>query len=223
MRGIPLTESNTPQPDAAQDPPFNGLTMKVILGLLVSAALLAAAWFGTFSRVWVQWFPAWWQRDIPLLDRLTGGDSYYTHGLLVPVISLAVAFYIYTRVGAPVKRTTFSSLFGWAMFTFFPREAPAVYVRKRHVRLGFALLGVIGGLVIIWAAGLWLKPTGCRCAAVLHDPAAADLDRRLNSQLKIIATDAALWLAIHIFNVPAVQDGSFVLLSRTSTACPRRW
>ena len=74
--------------------------VRLLPGLIVAASLIALAWYGTFSRVWMQWFPAWWRRDTPLLERLTGGDSYYTHGPLVPVVAVAIAIYIYTRIGA---------------------------------------------------------------------------------------------------------------------------
>jgi EpsI family protein len=194
----------------------------MLAGLIVSAALLCLAWYGTFSRVWVQWFPAWWRRDTPLLDRLTGGDSYYTHGPLVPVVSLAVAIYIYTRVGAPANRTKTSNLLGWAVFTFFLLTHLLFTFASVTFASGFALLGVLVGLVIVWGGRPLFRAYALPIALLFFMvPLPLAWIDGINFELKVFATKAALWLATHVFSVPAVVDGSYVLLAPDVTGEPK--
>ncbi len=209
-----MNESDSPQPQALTGGPAAPLSPRVLAGLLVSIALLCLAWYGTFSRVWMQWFPAWWRRDTPLLDRLTGGDSYYTHGPLVPVVSLAVAVYIYTRVGAPAKRTNASNLLGWAVFTFFLLTHLLFTFASVTFASGFALLGVLAGLVMVWGGRPMFRAYALPIALLFFMvPLPLAWIDGINFELKVFATKAALWLATHLFSVPAVVDGSYVLLA----------
>lgn len=199
-----------------------GLSPRIMLGLLATAGLLGLAWYGTFSRVWMQWFPAWWRRDTPLLDRLTGGDSYYTHGPLVPVVSLAVAVYIYTRVGAPAKRTAAAALLGWAVFVFFLLTHLLFTFASVTFASGFALLGVLAGLVMIWGGRPLTKAYALPIALLFFMvPLPLAWIDGINFELKVFATKAALWLAIHVFSVPAVVDGSYVLLAPDVAGLPK--
>lgn len=209
-----MSESDSPKPEAPNDGPVTPLSPRMLAGLLVSAALLCLAWCGTFSRVWAQWFPAWWRRDTPLLDRLTGGDSYYTHGPLVPVVSLAVAVYIYTRVGAPARRTKASNLLGWAVFLFFLLTHLLFTFASVTFASGFALLGVLAGLVMVWGGRPLFRAYALPIALLFFMvPLPLAWIDGINFELKVFATRAALWLATHLFSVPAVVDGSFVLLA----------
>jgi len=191
-------------------------------GLIVTTALLALAWYGTFSRVWVQWFPAWWRRDTPLLDRLTGGDSYYTHGPLVPVVSIALALYIYTRVGAPTRRTRGSTALGWLVFGFFLASHLLFTFASVTFASGFSLLGVLLGLMLIWGgrplARAYALPIVLLFFMVPLPLAWID---GINFELKIFASKTALWMATHVFGVPAVVDGSYVLLAPDADGLPK--
>jgi len=199
-----------------------GLGARVWLGLIVSTALIAVAWYGTFSRIWQQWFPSWWRLDTPLLERLTGGDSYYTHGPIVPVVSLAIAFYIYTRVGAPTDRTRGWSMLGWLVFGFFLLSHLLFTFASVTFASGFSLLGVIAGLVLIWGGRslgrAYLLPIVLLFFMVPLPLAWID---GINFELKLVASRAALWLVIHVFSVPAVVDGSYVLLSPDTDGLPK--
>jgi len=196
---------------------------RVLVGLLISLGLLLAAWFGTLGRIWGQWFPAWTLTDLPLLDRLTGGDSYYTHGPLVPMISAAVAVYIYSRVGVPVKRTRSSSLLGWAVFGFFLLSHLLFTFASVTFASGFSLLGVMAGLVLIWGGWPLAKAYALPVALlVFMIPLPLAWIDGINFELKMLATRSALWLAIHVFQIPAVVDGSYVLLSPDIDGMPKR-
>ena len=198
------------------------MSVGAAIGLLVTLALLGAAWYGTFARIWMQWFPGWWLRDLPLMDRLTEGDSYYTHGPLVPVISLGVALYIYSRVGVPVMRTRGSTLLGWCVFGFFLLTHLLFTYVSVTFASGFALLGVIAGLVLVWGGYPLLRAYALPIALlVFMIPLPLTWIDGINFRLKDFATQIALWLSIHVFQVPAVQDGSFVLLTPDANGLPK--
>jgi EpsI family protein len=191
-------------------------------GLLVAGALMALAWYGTFSRVWVQWFPAWWRRDTPLLDRLTGGDSYYTHGPLVPLVSAAIAVYIYSRVGVPTRRTRGSAVLGWLVFGFFLLSHLLFTFASVTFASGFSLLGVVLGLVLIWGGRPLARAYALPIALLFFMvPLPLAWIDGINFELKIFASRTALWLASHVFSVPAVVDGSYVLLIPDADGLPK--
>lgn len=84
----------------------------------VSRSWHIAAWCGigvgmvamfvhVILRMWSSWFPAWYRHDLGLMDRFTEGDSYYTHGPLVLVVSflLMAVMVLRTRIAVrPQKR-----------------------------------------------------------------------------------------------------------------------
>jgi EpsI family protein len=183
------------------------------LALLTSVALLAVAWMHTFSQMWLRWFPAWQNPRYAddLGKRLTEGDSYYTHGPLVPLVSLAIAWFVYRRVGAPVSRTRTSSAAGWLLLLGgLLLHLVSVYARVTFVS-GFALIAVLGGLVLVWggwalARAYWLPIAFLAFMVPLPMSAIADL----NLKLKFTAGESALWLTTHVFGIPAVMDGSYV-------------
>ncbi len=182
-------------------------------GLVAVAGLMIAGWWLTFYEMWHRWFPAWHSKVMTLSERLTEGDSYYTHGPLVPLTSLGIAWYVYKRVGVPIHRTPSSAAVGWAALAFFLFfHLVSVYARVTFVS-GFAFVGVIGALVLIWGGWplLWAYglPVGFLSFMVpLPEVWIGDL----NFQLKGIAGSWSVWLLIHVFGIPTVLDGSFVYL-----------
>ena len=213
-------ENSKPELSLPDTEPANGA--RLWIGVAVSAVLLALAWYGTFARVWVQWFPAWWRRDTPLLDRLSGGDSYYTHGPLVPVVALAIAFYIYTRVGTPTRRTKQSTAMGWGVFGFFLLSHLLFTFASVTFASGFSLLGVLMGLVMIWGGWPLVRAYALPIALLFFMvPLPLAWIDGINFELKLFASRAALWLATHVFGVPAVVDGSYVLLSPDANGLPK--
>jgi EpsI family protein len=200
----------------------NGGGGRVWLGLIATAVLMSLAWYGTFSRVWVQWFPAWWRRDTPLLDRLSGGDSYYTHGPLVPAVSVAIAIYIYSRVGAPARRTRGSSLLGWLVFGFFLLSHLLFTFASVTFASGFSLLGVLMGLVMIWGGAPLVRAYALPIVLLFFMvPLPLAWIDGINFELKLFASRTALWMSTHLFSVPAVVDGSYVLLAPDADGLPK--
>ncbi len=218
----PLSEVESRKPEPVTPGPTKGVGGTMCVGLIVSGALIAIAGYGTFSRVWVQWFPAWWRRDTPLLDRLSGGDSYYTHGPLVPVIAVAIAAYIYTRVGAPARRTRGSTLLGWLVFGFFLFSHLLFTFASVTFASGVSLLGVLMGLVMIWGGRPLVRAYALPIALLFFMvPLPLAWIDGINFELKLFASRSALWLSTHMFSVPAVVDGSYVLLSPDADGLPK--
>ncbi|MCE9589513.1 MAG: EpsI family protein [Planctomycetes bacterium] len=116
MSTQPQPDPTAPAPTSGSGAPPRAISIPVderprlrgvdVRALLAAAALLTVGWWNTFGEMWLRWFPAWTHTDLSLSKRLTEGDSYYTHGPMVPLISLFIAFCIHRRVGAPCSRTT---------------------------------------------------------------------------------------------------------------------
>ncbi len=194
----------------------SALTKWAKISLFTTTALLALAWHRTFMEMWGRWFPAWRLEKLPLMERLTEGDSYYTHGPLVPLTCLIMAGFIHKRVGLPLHRTRGATILGWLLLVvFFTFHLLSVSPSARVMFVsGFALIGVIGGLILIWggwplAKAYWLPVVFLAFMIPLPEVAIGDL----NFKLKNIAGDASLWLTNNVFAVPAVKDGSYVYLS----------
>ncbi len=193
-------------------------------GLLATLVMIAAAWHRTFIEMWLRWFPAWESQGLTLSERLTEGDSYYTHGPLVPLTSLVIAYFIHMRVGKPVKRSLSASLVGWlmlAVFIGFHLLSASPGARVMFVS-GFALIGVIGGLVLIWggwpmARAYWLPVAFLVFMVPLPEVAITNL----NFRLKFLAGNAAIWITNYVFGVPAILDGSYIYLSPDEAGVPK--
>ena len=213
------------RPGSSFPPPVSGaLTGRIALGLALTAALLAVAWYRTFAEMWQRWFPAW--HNYPRLgDRITKGDSYYSHGPLVPLTSLVLAFFIYKRVGLPAQRSRSSTVIGWLLFgggLFFHLLAVSPHAAGVTFVSGFSLLGVLGGLVLLWggwplARAYWLPVA----ILVFMVPLPMEMIADLNLHLKSLASDAAVWATNNIFGVIAVKSGSYVSLLGDPGGAPK--
>lgn len=272
-----MSSASTPQPSHTdiRVPPAPDLYERggrgYALGLLITAGLFAIAWYNTFYEMWQRWFPAWQRTDagLTLTQRLTEGDSYYSHGPLVPLVSLIIAYYIHKRVGAPASNSVPNwfaglvltgvalamaavgwvfqrgeiELLGWGIVTFAGLQLAvigvwfamrrggsfssliaggvilaaflvlhvmSVYARVTFVS-GFALIGALLGLLVLWGGWPMLRAYWLPVAFLLFMvPLPMDWIAKINFQLKFFAGAQALWLTTHVFGVPAVLDGSFV-------------
>jgi EpsI family protein len=76
-------------------------------GSMLGAAILALGLACMLSRVlakmWFGWFPGWYRPDLGYYDRLTAGDSYYTHGPLVLVVSMGLIYVVLARSSIAAK------------------------------------------------------------------------------------------------------------------------
>ncbi len=182
--------------------------------LVLAVILLFAGWYGTFCDMWQRWFPAWKNCSIGLLERLTTGDSYYTHGPLVPLVSLAIAVLIYRRYGLSMETTRRVRIGGWIILS----ASLLLHLMSVHARItfssGFALIGVGAGLVLLW--GGW--PTFRTYSApllllVFMVPLPMNWIADLNFALKSLAGRTAVWTVSELLQVPAILDGSTIHMS----------
>ncbi len=200
------------------------MTGRIKMGFLAVAALLAAGWHRTFTEMWVRWFPAWGTPHLTLADRITEGDSYYTHGPLVGLTSLAIAFFIYRRVGLPRRNSPGATLVGAILLTvcvLLHLLSVSPSARVMFVS-GFAFIGVLGALVLMWggwpmARAYWLPIVFLVFMVPLPEVAIVDL----NFRLKFIAGRTAMWLTHHLFGIPALLEGSYIHLPPDHTGQPK--
>ncbi len=212
--GIPIPVADT---DAA--PRAGG---RALFGLLVTFALLAVGWYYTFGDMWYRWFPSWDKVKWSLSDRLTEGDSYYTHGPMVPAVSLLIAFLIYRKVGTPTERTFFANFIGGvALAASLLVHVLSVYARVMFPS-GFALIGVLAALLLLWGGWTLLKAYWLPVAfLVFMVPLPMDWIFKLNFQLKFFAGESALWITNHIFKVPAIMEGATIILEPGPDGLPK--
>ena len=185
------------------------------MGVLLGMILLGVGWHRTFIEMWLRWFPAWHTQNLSLMDRMTLGDSYYTHGPLVPLTSLIIAVFVYKRVGLPIKRSRSAAVVGAIVFLgclVLHLLSVSPSARVMFVS-GYAFIGVVGGILMWWggwplARAYWLPVAMLFFMVPMPEVVIVDL----NFRLKFLAGRAALWLTNHIFAVPAVMDGSYMYL-----------
>ncbi len=200
------------------------ISLRTKAHLLIMFALLILGWHRTLIDMWMRWFPAWHKHALTFSDRFTQGESYYTHGPLVPLVSLILAIFIHRCVGLPSVRTRTASLIGVAIFVFslaMHLLSASPGARVMFVS-GFALIGVITGLLLIYGGWPLLRAYGVPVALLVFMvplPQVAIVD--LNFQLKFLAGRAAIWVTHHVFAVPAVMDGSYIYLPPDDLGYPK--
>jgi len=181
---------------------------------VLTALLITVGWANAFSEMWLRWFPAWHDTSLSLFARFTESDSYYAHGPLVPLVSLSLAFGIYKRRGIPAEFSRSGSVAGWSILIFaLLLHLLSAYARVTFVS-GFALVGVIAGLLLLWGGRRLLRTYAIPLVLIVFMvPLPMNWIAELNFNLKLLAGRAAVWLSGELFRVPAVMDGSFIFLS----------
>jgi len=197
-------------------------TQKVSTEFYFLIGFLLAGWYRTFTEMWSRWFPVWNDTTLSIWQRLTEGDSYYTHGPLVPFVSLALAIYIYRQAGVPIRTTRNSTIAGWFLLTpSLLIHLVRVYIRVTFLS-GFALIGVIGGLVLLYG-GLTLLRTYFipLVLLVFMVPLPLHWIAGMNLTLKTLAARCSVNVMSEILQIPVILDGSYLLLSPNSQGQPR--
>jgi EpsI family protein len=183
------------------------------LGALLVLVLLSVAWAHTFVEMWDRWFPHWKFASASLGDRLSKGDSYYTHSPLVILTSLVIAFFVYRRVGTPSQSSRGATLAGWALVGGSALLHLLSVLYGVTFVSGFAFIGMLAGVVLWWggwplARAYWLPIA----ILVFMVPLPEVAIYRLSFDLKMLAGGAANWATNHLFGVDAVMVGSNVYL-----------
>jgi len=195
--------------------PAGTATVRSCWGLSLVVGLVAVGWHRTFWEMWLRWFPAWHTTGLSWPDRLTQGNSYYTHGPLVALASGLMAWHIHRRVGWSRARSTSATWWGGGLLAVsITLHLLSVSPSARVMFVsGFALIGVLVGLVLVWGGWPMARAYGLPIVFLVFMvpmPEVAIVD--LNFRLKLFAGRAALWLTHHVFGVPAWLDGSYIHL-----------
>ncbi|HUU59774.1 MAG TPA: exosortase/archaeosortase family protein, partial [Phycisphaerae bacterium] len=177
--------------------------------LLLLPLSLAAAYWHTLAAMWRRWFPAWGRTDLNLYHRMVDGESYYTHGPLMVLVSLVLAILLirYTRIAVqPRGRLGGSVLAGSLLVHLVGGLARVNFVSA------FSLIGALVGLILLlWGVSalrrLWFAVAILVFMVPLPEVTIADL----NFRLKIFAADGGVRLA-NLVGVIAVRSGNQAFL-----------
>lgn len=160
--------------------------------VLCVAALVAA--FGyNLSEMWLRWFPGWRRANLSLYDRIVGGESYYTHGPIIPAVSLLITVLLIRHVRMPVRP---SRMLGGIVLALSLLLHLVACLARVNFASGFALIGVLVGLVLVlWGSTvlrqLWFPIAFLVFMVPLPEVSIA----QLNFRLKMFASDWGVTLA----------------------------
>lgn len=192
---------NEPQPNPRQ-------RLSAVVWLLLVAGLVAV-YANTFAEMWIRWFPAWKHANEGLYDRIVGGESYYTHGPLVPLVSLIIGILLmrHTRIPVAPKRVAGGIVLVGSLLI----HLAACFARVNFVS-GFTLIGTLAGLVLFfWGATalrrLWFPIALLFFMVPLPEVSIA----QLNFRLKLLAADWGVSLA-NLLGVIVERSGNQVFL-----------
>jgi len=176
---------------------------------LLLAAGLAAAYAQVFYEMWQRWFPAWKRVHLGLYDRIMQGESYYTHGPLVPIVSLVMTVLLVRHTRIPVRR---SPVLGSVVLVGSLLVHLAACLARVNFASAFSLIGVVAGLVLLlWGRTalrrLWF-PIVFLCFMV---PLPELSIAQLNFRLKMVAADWGVRLA-NVVGIIAERSGNQVFL-----------
>ncbi|MCL2701269.1 MAG: EpsI family protein [Phycisphaerae bacterium] len=127
------------------------LTLAMWLAVVVCLHQMFAT---LFVEMWARWFPAWNTPGLDLYDRMVEGESYYTHGPLVPLVSLVIVGLMIRHVRILVKPmpVTGSLILGVSLLLHLASSLSRITFFS-----GIAFVGVLCGLVLIFWGGLALR------------------------------------------------------------------
>lgn len=180
-----------------------------LLAWLLLIACLVAAFAGNFAEMWIRWFPAWKHSEMDLYTRITRGQSYYTHGPLVPLVSLLIGILLmrHTRIKVKPQRAA-----GLAILVLSLLLHLMACLARVNFASGFAFIGVLMGLILlIWGGEalrrLWFPVVFLIFMVPLPEVTVSNV----NFKLKMLAASWGVELA-NIIGIVAERVGNQVLL-----------
>ena len=181
----------------------------VVGGWLILAAGLTAAFGYNFVEMWQRWFPAWHRADFGLYDQISRGESYYTHGPLVPFVSLVFFFVLvrHTRIMVSPRRIA-----GFLILLISLLVHLVACLARVNFASGFAFIGVLAGLtVLLWGEKALKRLWFALIFLIFMVPLPEVSISQLNFRLKMIAADWGVELA-NMIGIIAEQRGNQVFL-----------
>lgn len=193
-----------------------------ITPLLICGLLIGVGWATALGDLWLRWLPAWGDGG-PLMQRLTGGEGYYHHGPLVPILSAGLAMATWRRLRQEFGR-------GW-----WADDAVGWRITGIGVLLLATLLHGVGtgsgvnvlrGIAMVAAVVGMIGAVGGRDMLRAYGPAAGLLIfmvplpmltlAHLSATLKLLAAEAGVGLA-QLLPGPTLSIDGAIVQWRTNT------
>ncbi|MFZ5800480.1 MAG: exosortase/archaeosortase family protein [Candidatus Omnitrophota bacterium] len=142
-----------------------------------------------------------------MVDRFSAKDSYYSHGFLVPLVSVFLVWKIREKLK---KIKPQPSVLGWIFFL----GGITIHVISALLRVyftsGFSLLSVIVGLVLLFWGKAYLKALWFPIAFLIFMlPLPLVAIANLSFKLKVFAATVSTWM-INALGVEAIREGSVI-------------
>jgi EpsI family protein len=164
------------------------------LGLLAGVFVSMVAMFaGTFQEMWVRWFPVWKRTHLSLYDRLVEGQSYYTHGPLVPLVSIFIFLLLvrHTKIRIKPSRVLGGVVLGAGLLL----HLVSVFARV-NFSSAVAMIIMLAGLVLVFWGKAALKRFWFPIAFLLFMvPLPMDTMYKLAFQFKMMASEVGVTIA----------------------------
>jgi exosortase len=160
--------------------------------------LFLLAYFSTLQWMWQRWF---------------GPDSYYSHGILVPFISV---FLIWQKRDVLKNIKAIPSPWGMRLFvTGIVIHLLSLFCRIYFVS-GFSMIIVLVGFVLcIYGKNMLTEILFPVVFLVFMVPLPLEIVTNISFQLKLLSTQMATAM-LNVVNVPAVQQGSYIRMEHAS-------
>jgi EpsI family protein len=210
-----MSDTDSERTPAAQIPDGRPLELNLkgfapkaaaVVGFL---ALMILMFHQTLVWMWSRWFPVWKRSHLSLYDRIVEGESYYTHGPLVPLVSLLIVYLLirYTRIKVRPRPV----LGGAALALCVLIQFVSSYARI-HFTSALAMIGVLVSLVLLFWGLDALKRLWFPLAFLLFMvPMPMDTMYKLAFRLKMFATEVGVSLA-NVIGPVVVNTGNQVLI-----------
>jgi len=194
--------------EIAKPPGHSALLPLLSWGLLAGA--LIAAFAQNFAEMWIRWFPAWRHTSQGLYDRITGGESYYTHGPLIPFVSLLISVLIVRHLRIRVRPRP---VWGGILLLLALLLHLMACLARVNFASGFAFIATLMGLILmVWGAEalrrLWFPIALLLFMVPLPEVTVSNA----SFHLKMLAAAWGVWVA-NIVGIAAEQVGNRVLLT----------
>jgi len=176
---------------------------------LVLLAGLAVAFGPNFVEMWNRWFPAWHRADMSFYAKITKGESYYTHGPLIPLVSVIACWVILRK--HPILRQPRPAIGLTVMILFLLIHWISCLARVNFAS-GFACIGFLAGLILfVWGSQALQKVWFPLAFLAFMVPLPEVSISQMNFRLKMIAVDGGVAIA-NLIGILCEQSGNKVFL-----------
>ncbi len=142
-----------------------------------------------------------------MFDRWNAKDSYYSHGLLVPLVSVFVVWLKRERLSKISLKPT---NFGWVFFTLGILMHAVSALLRVYFSSAFSLLFVIVGLVLLFLGTKFLRELAFPIIFLIFMiPLPLVVIANVSFKLKIFAAQVST-VIINKMGIPAIRDGSII-------------